>query len=381
MISSRIPSDWDSSEWALAAEAFRRTQSGIDLTISSPMRAGMQLDSNDVKMLLNNWQIDKWQPDCRGSQSVRELLAQYETRKGIESTADDFLLVPGTSDAFALLFKVFTENQEGVLVPKPGYPLLEVLASLEGIQCVPYALHFDHLQWKIDRESLLSAPNNSKALLVVSPNNPTGSIPSLQEWEWITEYCHSRHMALLVDEVFADYHFESAMHPPWRDMAKRIPIARLGGLSKSVGTPQVKLAWIWFDAPLIWRDELWRAMEYVADAFLGVSSLAETIAPALLQQGEVFRNSLQERLLINKECLKLQLKKASITMPILQGGWYACFQIPNIDDEAYCIQAMKRGVLAQPGFFFDFAEENWIVVSLLASPNDFSEGLNRLLQI
>ncbi len=380
MISSRIPIDWESSEWALRAEEFRRNQSGIDLTISSPLRAGMKLDSKFLQTILGEWEIDKWQPDCRGSQSVRELLAHYETKKGIESTAEDYILLPGTSDAFSLLFKVFTENQESILVPKPGYPLLEVLASLDGVQCVPYTLQWDQLQWNVDRESLLSAPENAKVLLVVSPNNPTGSIPSLQEWEWITEYCQSRHMALIVDEVFADYLFESAILPPWRDMAKRIPIARLGGLSKSVGTPQVKVAWIWFDAPLIWRDELWRAMEYVADAYLGVSTLAETIAPALLQQGETFRKSLQERLLVNKEYLKLQLEQASLTMPILQGGWYACFQIPNIEDEAYCIQAMKRGVLAQPGFFFDFAEENWIVVSLLASPNDFSVGLKRLLQ-
>lgn len=380
MISSRIPADWESSDWARAADQFRTKPNGIDLTISSPLRAGIQLEGASISECLSQWKWNQWIPDCRGSHDVRKVLASQETRKGTPSSAEDYLLIPGTSDAFALLFKVFAEKEDVVLVPKPGYPLLEVLANLDGVQCLPYGLNDANDGWNIDKESLQSMPQNAKILLIVAPNNPTGSLPSLQEWEWIANYCQSHKLALIVDEVFADYLYQDFPTPPWREMAKRIPIARLGGLSKSVGMPQVKLSWIWFDAPLIWKDELWRAMEYVADAYLGVSALAETIAPALLSQSSRFQETLLERLHVNKEYLFQRLKQTKIHLPILQGGWYACFQIPEIDDELYCIEAMTRGVLAQPGFFFDFKEENWIVISLLPKPNDFSVGLEKLLQ-
>jgi aspartate/methionine/tyrosine aminotransferase len=319
-----------------------------------------------------------WKPDACGSLRAREAVSRFLIRGEFVCDAGRLLLLPGTSDAYSLLFKVLCDPREVILVPRPGYPLLDVLASLENLECASYGLNLVDGAWRIDWESLNAAPH-AKILLVVNPNNPTGSVLSLEEWERLVSYCVAREMAIVVDEVFCDFPLDDMPVVPWNDYASRVPLFRLNGLSKSAGLPQVKLSWIWVGCPEADFSPLMAALEYVADAYLGLSALAESLAPVLLQNQAPYRDRVLERMHVNLDVARKALGSKVDDMPVPQGGWYLSFRCEGLDDEAFALElATEDGVLVLPGYFFDFAEDGWIVLSLLALPDVFSAGVEKI---
>lgn len=385
--SSRIPTDWTPSPWSTAADRLRSPERigkpFIDLTISSPLAAGIRWDSETLLAALAKEQPwCNWKPDARGSQTVREALCRYETSRGFACAADEFLLASSTSEAYSILFRAFCDPHDSILVPRPGYPLLDVLAGFDFLECVGYDLQINERgAWRIDFASLRAAPESTRMVLVVNPNNPTGSMLSPEEWGELGELCAERNWSLVVDEVFSDYVSEEQPQPPWRDLAQKIPIFRLHGLSKCVGLPQLKLAWIWVGCPDGERQAIENALEFVADAYLSLSALPEALAPTLLEQQGAFRLRVQERISTNWKIAESRLFPIVdiLTKPL--GGWYACLRKEGIDDENFSVGlANESATLIQPGYFFDFAEDGWLVISLLAQPEVFSQGIHCLAE-
>jgi len=384
-LSARIPRDWTPSPWSECADEVRKqAQAGIidliDLTVSSPLACGITWSGDSLCEAFSRrkpWM--HWKPDARGSLLAREAICRYEyARHGFAGTPDELLLTAGTSEAYSLLFRVLCEPGDKVLVPRPGYPLLDVLAELDHLECVGYSLTPNSEGWTVDWESLQNKAPQARILLVVNPNNPTGSVLSRADWLQMGELCAQHHLTLVVDEVFADYAFTSCSEPPWRELAERVAVFRLNGLSKTVGLPQIKLAWIWCHAPEDMRVPLAQAMEYVADAFLNVSAVAETLAEPLLTEHVAFQARVMERLKINLATAQELFSHCPVQLSHPQGGWYLSLHIPDIDDENFSLElARKAHVLVQPGYFFDFAEDGWLVCSLLTEPDRFREAITR----
>ena len=372
----------------------------IDMTVSSPLRVGLPFDVTPavdaVKQEFNLWDVNP-----AGTLKAREAVAEYYRSRGGNFTPGQIILTASTSEAYSILFKAFCNPGDAILTPVPGYPLLDTLAELENLECYPYFLKLRRekagkdrcgdFRFVLDTDSLLSAPANAKILLLVCPHNPTGHSVSLSEWKEVVRFCEERNLVLVVDEVFGDYRFSEEVRRSWeyvschpeRSAAKskdpvppKCPVVWLNGLSKICGSPQVKLGWMAVYAPEEMRESIHETLEYVADAYLSVSAPAQALAAPMLKQSAAYGARISERLQQNLAALRE--KFPSKYCPEILGGWYAVIRLGGDDEELTLRLLKEKHVLVQPGFFFDFDEDGWIVISLLQEPSVFAEGLRRI---
>ena len=397
MLSSRLPKDLSPSPFfaelervkanVLAECAGVNVASFIDMTVSSPVKAGLPIDM-DKAVEEARKDFGCWNPDAAGWKSTRDAVVEYYRERGGKFDAGQIILTASTSEAYSVLFKAFCDPGDVILTPMPGYPLLDTLAQLEHLECAPYFLKLARekrgsgFRFVLDTDSLLSAPEKAKILLLVSPHNPTGHCVSRTEWNEVVSFCEQHNLILVVDEVFGDYGFSDDVRRSWTflaDCKPKCPIFWLNGLSKAVGSPQLKLGWMAFYAPEEQFEPIRAALEFVEDAYLSVSAPAQALGTSLLPKATAYEARVKERLLQNWQTLREAFP--SKYCPEVVGGWYAAIRLGD-DDEQLTLELLRsQHVLVQPGFFFDFDEDGWVVVSLLQAPDVFAEAVQRILYI
>jgi alanine-synthesizing transaminase len=373
---SRLPPS--AGENALSrALAARRAQGleVLDLTESNPTRIGL---AREVPGLPASPLYD---PHPRGLLAAREAVARYYAEsRGAQVDPERILLTASTSEAYALLFKLLCDPGDEVLIPEPSYPLFGYLTALEGVRTAPYRLRWDG-EWHLELDSLRFG-ERTRAVLVVSPGNPTGSFLKRGERERLAQLCARHGCTLISDEVFADFAWE-------RDGARVETVAAfddvaaftLSGLSKVCGLPQLKLGWCVASGP--GAGERMRALELIADTYLSVSTPVQLAAPALLEARHGFQRELRERLSQNLAELRAA-RGAGAPWDVLasEGGWSAIVSVPRRrSEEEWALALLERGVLVHPGYFFDFPEGSHLVLSLLPEPGAFSRAARVLQEI
>jgi aspartate/methionine/tyrosine aminotransferase len=296
---------------------------------------------------------------------------------------EDLLLTASSSESYALLFKLLADPGDEILIPAPSYPLLELLAGLECVRLVRYPLeHRAGAGWCIGRGALEAALSpRTRAVVVVHPNNPTGSYLRGEERAWLEGLCAGRGLPLIADEVFLDYG-RAAGEISFATTRDALAFA-LSGLSKLVGLPQLKLGWIALAGPPRARERARERLEFIADAYLSVGSPVQHAAPALLALRGAVQRQIRERVERNDAHLRERCAAARSLCPLERdGGWYAVIELPeSIDEEAFCIRLLERhAVLVHPGYFFDFQRPGVLVASLLVEPEIFAEGVARLIE-
>jgi hypothetical protein len=319
-----------------------------------------------------------------GLAAARRAVAADYARRRIVVSPDRIVLTASTSEAYSLLFKVLCDPGDEVLVPRPGYPLVEHLTRLDAVAARPYDLEY-HGAWSIDRGSLERAWSPAtRAVLVVSPNNPTGSFLTRPDLEWLAALCAAREAAIVVDEVFGDYALDGRHAEAGQALERHDVLAfALGGLSKSIGLPQAKLAWIAVTGPQTAVESALARLELAADTYLSVSTPVQAAAPELLERGRVVRDQIRARISSNHRHLAgLDVGPSGCTVLRAEGGWYAVLRVPSVDAEEDLVVTLlaRDGVLTHPGYFFDFATEAYLVVSLLPEEEAFREGTARILR-
>jgi aspartate/methionine/tyrosine aminotransferase len=352
-----------------------------DLTESNPTRAGIPYP-RDLLAPLSDPASLCYEPKPFGLASARQAVAEDQRRRGIVVDPEHVILTASSSETYSWLFKLLCGPGDGVLVPRPSYPLFEHLTALEGVSAHSYALEHDS-RWAIDMRSVEAAPSNVRALLVVSPNNPTGSFLQSSELEWLTTICRRRGWSLIVDEVFADYALDTAV--PLTDIAARSEVLcfTLAGLSKTVGLPQLKLGWCIVGGPAAARDEALEALELIADSYLSVSTPVQVAARQLLVRGEEVRAAIHARIRRNLETLRSIAERfPAVDVLRVEGGWSAVLRVPATRSEEQLALDLLRveRVLIHPGYFFDFPREAYVVVSLLPPAEVFDDAIRRLLR-
>ena len=430
MLSSRLPKDLSPSPFfaeleRVKASAKKDAEGGlsfIDMTVSSPVKAGLPIDLDDAVEVARK-DFGCWNPDASGWKSAREAVVEYYRERGGNFTAGQILLTASTSEAYSVLFKTFCDPDDVILTPMPGYPLLDTLAQLEHLECAPYFLKLSRnkrtseFRFVLDSDSLLAAPEKAKILLLVSPHNPTGHCVSREEWNEAVHFCEENNLILVVDEVFGDYGFSKKVHRSWEYLlgessstkrsaggdpyisgsscdffdagegdlinlpedGPKCPIFWLNGLSKAVGSPQLKLGWMAFYAPREKFEEIRAALEFVEDAYLSVSAPAQALGMSLLPMAATYEAQVRERLLANWQTLREAFPAKYC--PEVLGGWYAVVRLGEDDEELTLRLLQEKHVLVQPGFFFDFDEDGWVVISLLQEPAQFKEAVQRMLSL
>ncbi len=386
MFSSRLPPDLRPN--ALSRLIEKKRAGGVallDLTESNPTRVGLPYPEPEILAALANARALRYDPRPAGMRSAREAAAAYYAERGIAADPDDVLLTSGTSEAYALLFKLLCDPGDEVLTPRPSYPLFEHLAALEGVRAGQYALEYSG-GWRIDFETLeRSITPRTRAIAVVNPNNPTGSFLKRQELAAMDRLCASHGLALLSDEVFADYAAEDDAHRAATVIGAREALTfAMSGLSKVAGLPQMKLGWIVVNGPQDARRAAFERLEWIADTYLSVGAPVQCACGALLRAGASIRDAIARRVERNFAGLRRRFADGSpFRVLAREGGWYTVIEAPRIrtEDEWARELLLQHDTLVQPGYFFDFEREAYLVVSGLARPEEFDAGIERISRL
>jgi hypothetical protein len=380
MFSSRLPTLEPNALSRAVSRARASADRLIDLTNSNPTSVGLGCPPGLLAALAHP-DAGRYAPEARGLLAAREAVADEYRRAGVAADASRVVLAAGTSDAYGLLFKLLADPGDDVLVPAPSYPLFELLTRFEGLTARTYRLDPDD-DWRLDRSSIESALTAStRALLVVSPNNPTGSMLGADDRDWLVDLCGARRIAIIADEVFADYPVSPRATAVTLAGEARALTFTLGGLSKSVGLPQFKLAWMLAGGPSALVDEALERLELLCDTYLSVSTPVQLAAPALLAGGRPVREAIRARLARNLGALESSASRhPAVTVRRPEGGWSVVVRVPAVEsEEALAVRLVRdHAVIVHPGFFFDFATEACLVLSLLPEPDVFDEGIARL---
>lgn len=369
----------------LAKARQEREQLGLpifDLTESNPTRCGFEYGENQVLAAFRDARMMRYEPDARGLHSARLAVMEYYAEHEVALQPEQIFLTASTSEAYSFIFRLLCDVGDNVLAPRPGYPLLDYLASLNDLAVLGYPLRYDEL-WQIDRDALNSSlGERSRALLVVHPNNPTGSYVHSEEADFLARLCVEKKIALIADEVFADY-AHPAIAGSLCSFAKesRTLTFTLSGLSKISGLPQMKCAWMVVTGPLAVQREAVSRMEVIADTYLSVSTPVALALPPLLDLRRSIGPQILKRVLSNLELLDRQLSAGSpISRLRIEGGWYAILRLPRLlSDEGWALLFLREeGVVVHPGHFYDFSDDGYVVLSLLPSPEIFATGIEKL---
>ncbi len=377
MFSTRVPGDRLPNDLARALAAARARGPVLDLTVSNPTRVNLPYP-DDLLAPLSDTAALTYQPSPLGLRDAREAIADSYAQRGVRIDAEQVVLTASTSEAYSLLFKLLCDPGAAVLTPVPGYPLFDHLTRLEGVAQQRYALEY-HGVWTADFDQVdRHWTPQTRAVLAVSPNNPTGSIVRDREADGLVGRCADRGAALILDEVFADYPLRDRFEEPAAFSTPSCLLCRLGGLSKSVGLPQVKLGWIALDGPAAVVDEALDRLEFICDTYLSVSTPVQIAARSLIGRGSIVRDRILERVRLNYDTVQnIGSGARGITALPVDGGWSAVLRVPATrSEEQLVLQLIERDAVAvHPGYFFDFPHEAFLVVSLLAEPDVFARGL------
>lgn len=364
-------------------EARASGRSFLDLTVSNPTRAGITYNKAAILESLQNEGSLDYDPQPKGLPAAREAVADYYRARNEQVDSDSLVLTSGTSEGYSYVFRLLANPGDEILVPKPSYPLFDFLADLQDVKLTPYPLLYDH-GWQIDFHSLERAVGPAtRGIVLVNPNNPTGSYVNQAERERLNDLCLEHGLALIVDEVFLDYALDNVAHPSFATNTGALTFT-LSGLSKISALPQMKLAWIAVSGPAKLAVEATSRLEVVADTYLSVGAPVQLAARAMLEQRHAVQSQIAARVRENLAELDRQLAlQKTCSRLAVEGGWYAILRVPvTQSDEDLAIALLReKGVLVHPGHFYDFPEDGFLVLSLIAMPAEFSSGLEKVLDV
>jgi alanine-synthesizing transaminase len=367
----------------LLAERRRQGIPLLDLTESNPTRCGFTFNPQEILGALANPRALTYEPDPRGLLPARQAVAHYYLERGIIVDPEQIFLTTSTSEAYSYLFRLLTNPQDNVLVPQPSYPLFDFLGSLNDVEIHSYPLDY-HDAWQVGLHELEAKVNpRTRAILVVHPNNPTGSFILKSELESLVRFSRANDLALIADEVFSDY----AFGPDEQRVVSHAGISggltfTLSGLSKISALPQMKLAWIVVNGPANDLREAMARLEIIADTYLSVNAPLAHALPKLLESRKALQPQVLERVKSNLHWLDEQITADALVRRLqVEGGWYAILRLPSTrTDEEWAIAFLREdGVIVHPGHFYDFQSDGYLVISLLPEPEVFRQGIRKIL--
>lgn len=382
--SARTRWDLQLTKYAAALKNLRAGDvPSFDLTASNPTTCGFHYDSAGILRELSQPECLRYEPNPRGLPAARQAVARYYSEAAqADVPADNIFLTTSTSEAYSYLFRLHCDPGAEVLIAQPSYPLFEFLADLDDVRLVPYPLFYDH-GWHIDLAALTARiTSKTRAIVVVHPNNPTGHFTSAQEREALEQICLQNKLALIVDEVFLDYAIATLPATSFAAGKHSVLTYVLSGLSKVAGLPQMKAAWIAAFGPARLLEEATQRLEVIADTFLSMNAPVQHALPYLLANRHSVHQQILSRVRENLAALDLRLRNAPIISRLdVQGGWCAVLRVPAVmSGEALAVRLLEQQrVIVHPGYFYGFDGDGWIVLSPLPRPEDFAQGIDRLV--
>jgi aspartate/methionine/tyrosine aminotransferase len=383
--SQRLPWSFVQNPFSkLIDESRRRGRSLIDLTVSNPTTALAGYPHASIAKAYEQIRDFGYRPDPLGRFESRVAVSEYYARRNVSISPEQIFLTASTSEAYSLLFKLFSNPGDEILAPVPSYPLFEYLAALESVVVVPYRLLYDGNWFTHLADLRQRISSRTRAVIMVNPNNPTGSFWKMSEAEGILDLARERQLPIIADEVFMDYPLGGSQNSISTLIGHDSALSfSLNGLSKAAGMPQMKLAWIAVNGPESDREIARRRLELLLDTYLSVATPVQCALPELLRIGEDIQRQIQVRTRHNLKTLQDVLANSPATCLDTEAGWSAIIQLPKTFSEDQWIARLLegKGIVVQPGYFFDMASEAYVVVSLLTPGEEFLKGIRRLREL
>jgi aspartate/methionine/tyrosine aminotransferase len=383
----------DRTAWKLTPNRFSQVQAELrsagsellDLSLSNPTRADIHYDAEAILGALAQPEALDYDPQPKGLLHARQAVVEYyhADHQGYDLDPESIILTTSTSEGYSYVFRLLCNPGDEILVPKPSYPLFDFLADLQDVHLVPYPLLYDH-GWQIDLPSLYQAVSpRTRGIVLVHPNNPTGSYTHSAEVVDLNHFCKTNGLALIVDEVFLDYPHDGVSRSSFALNSEALTFT-LSGLSKIAALPQMKVAWIVTSGPETGKSAALARLEVIADTYLSVNAPLQLATPVLLDQRKSIQALLLDRVRTNLQELDRQLSHGKkCTRLEMEGGWYVILRVPvTQSDEDLTIDLLRKiGVLVHPGHFYDFSEDGYLILSLITPTPDFREGIHRVLNL
>lgn len=381
----------DRTNWQLSPNRFTQAleearltgRKILDLSASNPTRVGLHYDEAAILGALNSSRSIDYDPQSKGLRGAREAVANYYLDEhAAHLDPERLVLTSSTSEGYSYVFGLLCNPGDELLVPKPSYPLFDFLADLEDVKLVPYPLIYDH-GWQMDFPSLERAVTpRTRGVVIVHPNNPTGSYVQAHELELLNAFCRQRALALIVDEVFLDYARDGKKRRTFAANQNALTFT-LSGLAKISALPQMKVAWAAVSGPEAEVDAAMSRLEVIADTYLSMNAPMQWAIPVLLQQRHDIQEQLLERVVANLAELDRQLAGQKTCQRLsVEGGWYAVLRVPATkSDEDWAIALLReQSVLVHPGHFYDFLSDGHLVLSLITPEEEFGRGISGALE-
>ncbi len=377
--------DWplSSNRITAAAEDLRRDGAAIlDLTESNPTRCGFVFPDEMILSPLGDKENLRYEPLPQGSVKAREAVSGYYKAQGLDVPAENIILTSSTSEAYSYLFRLLVNAGERVLFPRPSYPLFQFLGDLNDVHLDFYTLTYTD-RWGMDFDQIRrNIQTDTRALVLVNPNNPTGSFVTRKEKELLNALCRERNLSIICDEVFGDFPLDPTAQGVSLINNPDVLTFVLGGLSKTLGLPQMKLSWITLSGPAGLVKTARERLEIIADTYLSVNTPVQNALGRWLSLKDQIQGGMKARLGRNLRFLKEKAVGGPCRLLEPEGGWYAVLKIPpTLSEEEWVLQFLQEDhVFVHPGYFFDFDDEAFIVVSLLPPQEVFEAGIDRVLK-
>jgi aspartate/methionine/tyrosine aminotransferase len=328
---------------------------------------------------LTDEKAQDYDPQPLGLLRAREAVCGYYADHGVAVSPERVVLTTSTSEAYSFLFKLLCDPGDEIVVPQPGYPLFDFLAVLDDVRIKVVGLVYDH-GWQIDPVEFRRAITlETRAIVLVHPNNPTGHFTKAWEAEELAAICREQGIALIVDEVFLDYGFGEVKAASFAAGLEGVDVYVVSGLSKIAGLPQMKAAWIVTTGPN--AKAAMNRIEVIADTFLSMNAPVQGAIPVWISGRHEIQRQIGERVSLNLATLDRELGQVDTVRRLkVEGGWYAVLRIPALQlDERTVLELLDRGVWVHPGYFFGMKESGWLVVSLLSPVEEFRTGVEVLV--
>jgi len=377
--------DWELSRNSISRKLDSVRSSGatvLDLTQSNPTSCQFEILSEALLRPFCDQRNFVYEPSARGLEEARETVCNYYGQRGVRVEPVQVFLTASTSEAYSFLFRLLANPGDEVLFPTPSYPLFDFLTSLNDVRMKPYLLAYAE-RWQMNlSECEAFLAERPSAITCVHPNNPTGSYLSSTEQQSLNRLCRQYQVPIICDEVFYEYCFLDEPPPSFAGN-KDVLTFTLGGLSKWLGLPQMKLAWIVVNGPAEQVEAAVVRLEVIADTFLSVNTPVQRSLGAWSLLQEQLHVPIFNRVKKNIQGLEKLLEgDPQVKLLNTEGGWYAVMSLPEwVREERFVLTLLsEEHVYVHPGYFYDLSQAASAVVSLLPPEELLMEGVARILK-
>ena len=363
----------------------------LRLNTGNPAEFGFTAPDEVIRDLIVNARNSEAYSDSKGIFSARKAIMQYCQLKGfLHVDIDDIYLGNGVSEMISISLQALLDDGDEVLVPMPDYPLWTACISLAGGNAVHYRCD-EQADWYPDIDDIKSKiTSNTKAIVVINPNNPTGALYSEDLLKEIVEIARQNDLIIFADEIYDRLVMDGQKHTAIASLAPDVFCVSMNGLSKSHRICGFRVGWMVLSGPKANVRGYIEGLNMLANMRLCANVLGQHVVQTslggyqsvdelLMPGGRIY----EQRNFIYKavnEVPGLSAVKPTAGLYIFPKIDREMYRID--DDEQFCLELLKQEkVMLVPGKGFNWTEPDHFRIVYLPRVEELAEVQAKLTRV